>query len=102
MKEEKKATDEVKKVDVSKLVSIIPPSSELRREEKRITEKRIRVRYGAELSANTAKLAKQLADMLGIKEGDEIEIVVAGKKRFVYKALVEEGLDPNIVYCYPD
>ena len=102
--EEKPASEETKttkKIDVSKLVSIIPSPSELRREEKKIVEKRIRIRYDESLPENTAKISKELANLLGIGENDLIEVVVAGRKKFVFKPLIVEDLDPNIVLCYP-
>lgn len=91
----------VKKIDVSKLVSIIPPPSELWREEKRLTEKRIRIKYEETLPENTVKISSNLAKMLDISKDDYAEIVVAGRKRFIYKVIIEEGLDPNIIYCNP-
>ncbi len=103
--EEKTSSEETKptkKIDVSKLVSIIPSPSELRREEKKIVEKRIRIRYDDSLPENTARLSKELAKLLNIGEDDLIEIVVAGRKKFVFKPEIVDGLDPNIVFCYPE
>jgi len=99
---EEEEVKSVKRVDVSKLVSIIPPPSELKREEKRITEKRIRIRYDESLQEDQAKLSKELAKFLGISEDDQVEIVVAGRKKFVFKPIVVDELDPNTVMCYPE
>lgn len=93
--------EQVRKIDVSKLVSIIPPPSELWREEKRLSEKRIRVKYEEKLPENVAKISSELAKSLDISKDDYVEIVVAGKKKFVYKVVIEDGIDPNIVYCNP-
>lgn len=90
-----------RKIDVSKLVSIIPSPSELWREEKKLTEKRIRVKYEESLPENTAKISSELAKALDISKDDYVEIVVSGKKKFIYKIIIEDGLDPNIVYCNP-
>jgi len=93
---------EKRRVDISKLVSIIPSASELRGEERKgLTEKRIRVKYDETIQQGYAKLSKELASMLGIGESDFVEIVVAGRRKFVYKAIVVEGLDPNVVFCHP-
>ncbi|OYT37193.1 MAG: hypothetical protein B6U89_07730 [Desulfurococcales archaeon ex4484_58] len=101
-KESRNEVKEAKKVDVSKLVSIIPPPSELRRKETRITEKRIRIRYDESLAENTAKISKKLAETIGVKEDDQIEIVVAGKKKFIFKATISGDVEENQVYCYPE
>jgi len=92
-----------RKVDVSKLVSIIPPPSELKkREEKKIIEKRIRIRYDESLPEGVARLSKELASYLGINENDLIEIVVGGKRKFVFKTVIDEKVEANTVYCYPE
>jgi len=91
-----------KKVDVAKLLSIIPPASELKRRETRLREKRVRVRYGESLPPKTVRLPKQLAEMLGIKEGDLVEIVIAGRHKFMYSAQVVEEGSVNEVYCNPE
>jgi len=102
MEEEKKETSTPsKKIDVSKLVSIIPSPAELRGEEKKITEKRIRVKYDETLPAGYAKFSKKLAELLGITENDMVEIVVAGRKKFIYKSMIVEDTDVNTVYCNP-
>ncbi|ABN70228.1 conserved hypothetical protein [Staphylothermus marinus F1] len=95
-------SEPAKKVDVKKLVSIIPPASELRRKQKILREKRIRIKYDDSLPENTAKVPKDLAEALGIKEGDTIEIVIAGKKKFLFKAIIIEEAGTNLVYCYPE
>ncbi len=91
-----------KKIDVTKLLSIIPPASELKRKEIKLKEKRIRVRYDESLPPNTIKLSKQLAQLLGINEGDLVEIVVAGRHKFIYNALVIDEGNVNEVYCNPE
>ncbi len=91
-----------KKVDVSKLVSIIPPPSQLKQQTKKIVEKRIRIKYDESLPENTARVSKELAKLIGISENDSIEIVVAGKKKFVFRALIVDDIESNTVYCYPE
>ncbi len=90
------------KIDVTRLVSIIPPASQLKRREARIREKRIRIRYNESLPQGVVKISKKLAEMLNIKDGDLVDIVVAGRHKFVYKAMIEEGEGVNEVYCNPE
>jgi len=91
-----------KKIDVAKLLSIIPPASELKRKEIKLKEKRIRVRYDESLPPNTIRLSKQLAQLLRINEGDLVEIVVAGRHKFIYNALVIDEGNVNEVHCNPE
>jgi len=93
---------EAKKIDIKKLVSIVPPASELRKREKILREKRIRIRFDESLPEGAAKVPKDLARMLGIKEGDKIEIVVAGRKKFVFTATLIDEEGANLVYVYPE
>lgn len=90
------------KPDISKLVSIIPPASELKKKERILSEKRLRVRYDESLKEPLAKIPRPVAGMLGIKDGDSVEVVVAGRKKFVFKALVIESNEENTIYVYPD
>ena len=91
-----------RKIDVAKLLSIIPPASELKRKEIKLKEKRIRVRYDESLPPNAIRLSKQLAQLLGINEGELVEIVVAGRHKFMYNALVIDEDNVNEVHCNPE
>jgi hypothetical protein len=93
---------EERKVDIQKLISIIPPASELRRKETSIREKRVRIRFDESLPPATARLSKSLASMIGVSDGDTIEIVIAGRKKFVFTARVVEEGGENTVYVYPE
>lgn len=99
---ESKKDEIVKKTDVSKLASIIPPASELFKKEKILSEKRIRVKYDTSLSEDRIKIHKDLASMLGLKQDDNVELVIAGKKRFVYKAMLVDNIDQEVVFCNPN
>jgi len=99
--EGEKTSPEQQKVDVSKLVSIIPPASELKKKEKKISEKRVRIRFDHSLNEPVARVPSSLASLLGIKNDDTVEIVVAGRKKFTFKAIVFESPDENVVYIYP-
>ncbi len=109
---EKEVKDEIKqtqpsqqdqpKIDIKKLVSIVPPASELKKKTKVLKEKRIRIKFDESLPEGASKVPKDLARMLGIKEGDKIEIVVAGRKKFIFTALIIEESGVNYVYVYPE
>ncbi|MEM0378286.1 MAG: hypothetical protein QXP68_03560 [Thermosphaera sp.] len=90
------------KPDISKLVSIIPPASELKKKKKVLTEKRLRIRYDETLREPIAKIPKPIAEMLSITDGDSVEIVVAGKKKFMFKAILIDSQEENTIYVYPE
>ena len=98
------ATGETK-VDVSKLVAIIPPASEIigkKREKSTIIEKRIRIRFDRSLDKPIARIPSSIAQLLSIKNGDAVEIVVAGRKKAVFTAEVFEAKpEEEAVYIYP-
>ena len=102
---EGEATRETK-IDVSKLVAIIPPASEIigkkREKESIITEKRVRIRFDRSLDKPIARVPSSIAQLLGIKNGDVVEIVVAGRKKAIFTAEVFEAkLEEGVVYVYP-
>jgi len=84
------------KPDIKTLVEIIPPAGTLKRKEKKVTEKRIRVRY-SNAKENQILINKKLAEELGIK--DKAYIVVAGKKRFLFNVVIDDSVPENIVYA---
>ena len=85
---------------ISKLLEAIPPASALKVKERKVREKRIRIRYDASLQPEQARINQQLAKEMGV-EG-MIEIVVAGRHRFVFHALVDEDVEYNSVHVNPD
>ncbi|NPA98590.1 MAG: hypothetical protein GXO43_04340 [Crenarchaeota archaeon] len=99
--QEQQENVKTQKIDIKKLVSIVPPASELKRRQKLLREKRIRIKYDDGLPEGAAKIPKDLAKMLGISDGDKIEIVVAGKKKFVFTATIIDETGTNYVYVYP-
>ncbi len=88
------------KADVKAALSLIPPASALKAQEKRITEKRIRLRYDPTLKPEEARVNPKLAKELGITE--KLEIVVAGRHRFAFRAIIDEEAEYNKVYVNPD
>jgi len=96
------AQEKQQKPDISKLVSIVPPASELKKKEKTLSEKRLRVKYDESLKEPIAKIPKPIAGMLGIKDGGSVEVVVAGRKKFMFKAVIIESQEENTVYLYPE
>lgn len=86
-----------KKHDVKLLVSIIPPASELKKEEKKFVERRVRVKQKDEVKPGQAMLSPKLAEELNVEE--EVEIVVAGKKKLRFKAVLSENVQEKEVWC---
>ena len=88
------------KGDIRKLLEAVPPASVLKARERRLTEKRVRLRYDHSLDPEKARLGQQLAKELNIT--DMIEVVVAGRHRFVFHAIIDEESEYNVVYVNPD
>ncbi len=85
-----------RKVDVRTALSLIPPASQLFGEEKRIRERRVRLRFHNELKKDVAKISPELAKEIDAK--DYIEVVVAHRRRLRYKIEVDEQVPPNEVW----
>lgn len=85
---------------VSRLVDVIPPASALRETRKVLREKRIRVKYDPSVKPDSAKLNSTLARALGIV--DRVELVVAGKAKFVLNAVIDDGVEADRVHVNPD
>lgn len=100
--EKKEPVEESKpgKVDISRLLAIVPSAAELRVEKKVLQEKRIRIRFDRSLVKPVAIVPASIARELDIKTGDAVEIVVAGKKKAVFTAQVEDRGE-NVVIVYP-
>lgn len=89
------------KVDVSKLIAIIPSATELKSSKKILQEKRIRIKFEKSLTKPVARIPAHIASDLGIKPGDLVEIVVAGKKKALFTAEVVDSTE-NTVVVYPE
>ncbi len=95
------SVEKQEKVDIKKLLSVIPPPAALfSKQKQRIREKRIRLRYDQSIRADEAKISSSLARELGIKE--YIEISVTGKKRFKLRAVISDSIPPDSVYINPE
>jgi hypothetical protein len=92
--------EESKKVDISKLLAIIPSASELRGAKKTLSEKRIRIKYDRSIDKPIAKIPAWIASELDIKNGDVVEVVVAGKRKTTFTAEVVESTESAVV-VYP-
>lgn len=90
------------KVDVKKLVAVIPPPTMLyaRQRQTQVSEKRIRLRYDPDTPADQAKISPRLAKELGIKE--YIEVTVAGRKRFRFHAVIDDNVPYDYILVNPD
>ncbi|MGC8675526.1 hypothetical protein [Fervidicoccus sp.] len=95
--ENKEASEQkVEKKDIKSLVAIIPPAGALKSTQKKISEKRIRVRYSSTKPEHIT-INPKLASELGIK--DKAYIVIAGKKRFLFNVILDENVPENEVYA---
>uniref|UniRef100_A0A7J3JNG7 Uncharacterized protein n=1 Tax=Ignisphaera aggregans TaxID=334771 RepID=A0A7J3JNG7_9CREN len=97
----KKGEEGETKIDVKKLVSIIPPPATLFSKQKSgVREKRLRLKYDSSVKEGEAKVSSMLAREMGIK--DYIEVTVAGRKRIRLKVVIVDELDANYVNVNPD
>ncbi len=88
------------KGDIRKLLEAVPPASVLKAREKRLKEKRVRLRYDPSLDPEKVKLSQELAKELNIM--DMVEVVVASRHRFVFHAIIDDGVEYNVVYVNPE
>lgn len=88
-----------KKLDIVKLLTIVPPASELKQAKAKVVERRVRVIYDDQLSKDVVRISQELASEIGVSEGDLVEVVVGGKKKFIYKVLIASGIQFNTVLC---
>jgi hypothetical protein len=102
VEEEKEKSEELlpDKADIKAALSLIPPASALKSRERRLLEKRIRLKYDPSLEREEAKINPQLAKELDIK--DKLEIVVAGRHRFVFRAIIDDEVEYNRVHVNPE
>jgi len=92
---------EQRKLDVKKLVAVIPPPTALMsRKAGQVREKRIRLRYCPDVSPEQAKISSRLAKELGITE--YVEMTVAGRKRFRFKAIIDDTVPYDYILVNPD
>ena len=85
---------------ISKLLEVIPSASALKARETRLSEKRVRLKYDETLEASQARISPGLARMLGVE--DKIEVVVAGRHRFLFRAIIDEGVEEGRVHVNPE
>ncbi len=97
---ESEKRDVVGRERVSKLIDLIPPASALKEARKTLREKRVRIRYDPSVKPDSAKLSSSLASLLGVV--DRIELVVAGRAKFVLNAVVDDSVEPDRVHVNPD
>jgi hypothetical protein len=102
VEEEKERSEDLlpDKADIKAALSLIPPASALKSRERRLLEKRIRLKYDPSLEREEAKVSPQLARELDIK--DKLEIVVAGRHRFVFRAIIDDEVEYNRVHVNPE
>ncbi len=90
-----------RRLDVKKLVAVVPPPTALAaRRGGQPREKRIRLRYSQDVSPDQAKISSRLAKELGVT--DYIEMTVAGKKRFRFRAVIDDSVPYDYIFVNPD
>lgn len=99
--EESKPSAKQEKTDISKLLALIPSAAELRSEKKKPTEKRIKIKFNKAFTKPIARIPIHIATELDIKPGDQVEIVVAGRRKAILEAELYETKE-NIVEVYPE
>ncbi|MEM1542082.1 MAG: hypothetical protein QW101_03340 [Ignisphaera sp.] len=89
------------KTDIKKLLAVVPPPSAiLSKNRKVVKEKRIRLVYDSSIGKDEAKIPSGLAKELGVK--DFIEISIAGRKRFRFRALIADDVSGDVVHVNPE
>ncbi len=63
-------------------------------------ERRLRIRRREEVPRGQARLNPKAMECLGIK--DKVEVVVGGKKRYIFRALASDSVPENEVWCNAD
>jgi hypothetical protein len=85
-----------RKIDIRAALSMIPPATQYFGVEKKVRERRIRLRFHNELKEGIAKINPSLARELGIR--DQVEVVVAHRRRFRYKVELDEQVPVNEIW----
>ncbi|MEM1685873.1 MAG: hypothetical protein QXO93_01780 [Acidilobaceae archaeon] len=88
------------KEKILKLIDVIPTASSLMKERKILREKRIRLKYDESIEKGYVKINSRLAEILNIR--DKVEIVVAGRAKLVFKAIIEDSVEEDRVHVNPD
>lgn len=63
-------------------------------------ERRLRLRHNPSVPEGQARMNPQTMKELGIES--RIEVVIAGKKKFLFNVLPNDGVPPNEVWCNED
>ena len=100
VEEEQEVRPDRPRGSIRDILAVIPPASSLRVKQKQIREKRIRLKYDDSLAPEKAKINPKIAAQLGIT--DKLEVVVAGRHRFAFLAILDEEVDENHVHVNPD
>lgn len=85
-----------KKIDIRSALAMIPPASQILGKEKKVRERRVRLRFHDDIKEGIAKLNPQLIQEIG--EAEYIEVVVAHRHKFRYKVEVDETVPPNEIW----
>ena len=95
--ENEEKTSSGEKRDIKALVAVIPPAAALKKRERKVREKRIRVRWSDKVKPDEVIVHPNLARELNIET--HAEIVVAGRHRFVARVILSDQQPVHEVYC---
>ena len=105
--EEKKIEEEVEEAQperprgsIRDILAVIPPATSLKAREKKVREKRVRLRYDDSLPPEKAKMNPSLAKELGVTE--KIEVSVARRHRFVFHVILDESIEEGFIHVNPE
>jgi len=90
--------EQKKKRDIKALLAVIPPPTALRKTTKPgVKERRIRIRHRDDVKKNEAIINPRLASE--INATNQIEVVIAGKKKFTFSIITDEKVPINEIWC---
>ncbi len=90
------------KVDISKMLSFIPPASSVYSRELKVTEKRVKLLYDPSVEEGKLVLSKKLAGELGITDRVEMSVGGGRVKKTLAAVIDEMSGDDTSVRANPD
>jgi len=75
---------------------MIPPASQILGREKKLRERRVRLRFHEEVREGVAKVNPELLSEIG--EAEQVEVVVAHRHKFRYRVEVDDNVPPHEIW----
>ena len=89
-------TQSRRKIDIRSALSMIPPASQILGREKKLRERRVRLRFHEEVREGVAKVNPELLSEIG--EAEQVEVVVAHRHKFRYRVEVDDNVPPHEIW----